>query len=98
MTHVALTTVPGQAHPTTDGPPATRAAENLSRHGRIRAWTRSALRDLVYDAAVGVWAVVAFTVLVTGIAVTSSLLLLVIGVLIWVGFAHIVRWTTSVDR
>jgi len=98
MTHVDLTTVPEQAHPSTDGPPATQAAENPSRHRRVRSWTRSALRDLVYDAAVGVWAVVAFTVLVTGIAVTSSLLVLVIGVFVWVGFAHIVRWMTLVDR
>lgn len=58
----------------------------------------SVLRDLAYAGAVCAWAVVCFSILVTGIAVTSSLLVLVVGVFVWIGFAHVVRWTTSVDR
>jgi RND superfamily putative drug exporter len=69
-----------------------------TRQGRIRAWTTSALRDLGYASAVFLWSIVAFTVLVTGVSVTASLLVLVIGVFVWVGFAYIVRWTTAVDR
>lgn len=65
---------------------------------RVRSWTRSAFRDVVYAGAVCIWAVVGFTVLVTGIAVTSSLLFFVVGVFVWIGFAHVVRWTTWVDR
>lgn len=34
----------------------------------------------------------------TAIAVTTSLLVLVVGVLVWVGFAYLVRRTTWVDR
>jgi len=30
--------------------------------------------------------------------VTVSLLVLVVGVFVWIGFAYIVRWTTWVDR
>jgi len=67
-------------------------------HRRIGAWTRSALRDMVYSGAGFVWSIVAFTILVTGVAVTASLLFLVVGVFVWVGFAHVLRWTTWVDR
>jgi hypothetical protein len=57
-----------------------------------------ALRDLVYDGAVALWSIVAFTVLVTGVALTVSLIVLIIGVFVWVGFVYVVRWTTWVDR
>ena len=69
-----------------------------TRQGRIRAWTTWSLRDLGYDGAVFLWSIVAFTILVAGVSVTASLLVLVIGVFVWVGFAYIVRWTTWVDR
>jgi hypothetical protein len=61
-------------------------------------WTTSALRDLVYAGAVLVWSIVAFNVLVIGVSLTASLLVLIVGVFVWVGFAYIVRWTTWVDR
>jgi hypothetical protein len=61
-------------------------------------WTTSALRDLVYAGAVFVWSIVAFNVLVIGVSLTASLLVLIVGVFVWVGFAYIVRWTTWVDR
>src|SRR5512132_2286602 len=69
-----------------------------TRQRRIRAWTTSSLRDLGYDGAVFLWSIVAFAILVVGVSVTASLLVLVIGVFVWVGFAYIVRWTTWVDR
>src|SRR3954454_21666321 len=61
-------------------------------------WTRAALRDLVYCGAVVAWSFAGFTILVTGVAVTSSLLVLVVGVFVWIGFVHVLRWTTWVDR
>jgi hypothetical protein len=67
-------------------------------HRRIRAWTRSALRDVVYSGAGFVWSIAAFTILVSGAAVTASLLFLVVGVFVWIGFVHVLRWTTWVDR
>ncbi|MFZ1114551.1 MAG: sensor domain-containing protein [Propionibacteriaceae bacterium] len=44
------------------------------------------------------WSIAGFTILVTGAAVTGSLLFLVVGVFVWIGFVHVLRWTTSVDR
>jgi hypothetical protein len=59
---------------------------------------KTALRDLVYLGAVFLWSIAAFTILVTGVAVTASLLVFVVGVFVWIGFAYVARWTTSVDR
>ena len=74
-----------QAAPTTDG-------------ARLRKWTATSLRDLVYCGAVFLWSIVAFTVVVTGVSVTLSLLILIIGVFVWVGFVYVLRWMTRVDR
>jgi hypothetical protein len=63
-----------------------------------RVWVAGGLRDIGYAAATLAWSVVGFTVCVTGISVTASLLALVIGLPVWLGFAHAVRWTTGVDR
>jgi Putative sensor len=98
MTHVDLTTVTEGPSPSLVGRTHPRRAGATPRPGRVRAWTRSSLRDLVYAGAVGVWSVVGFTVLVTGVSVTSSLLVLVVGVFVWIGFAHVLRWMTLVDR
>lgn len=65
---------------------------------RILAWTTAALRDLVYAAAVFLWSIVAFTVLVTGVSLTVSLIVFVVGVFVWVGFVYVARGTTWVDR
>ena len=74
------------------------APARAGRAPRARAWTRAALRDLVYDGAVFAWSIAAFTVLVTGFTVTASLLFLAIGVFVWIGFAYVLRWATRVDR
>jgi hypothetical protein len=44
------------------------------------------------------WSIAGFTILVTSAAVTGSLLFLVVGVFVWIGFVHVLRWTTWVDR
>jgi hypothetical protein len=64
----------------------------------MRVWTTSALRDLVYCGAIFLWSIVAFTVFVVGVSVTASLLVFIVGVFVWIGFAYVVRWTTTVDR
>lgn len=75
-----------------------RQAGQEPRRMRTRGWMTSALRDLVYSGAVFAWSIAAFTILVTGVAVTASLLVFVIGVFVWAGFAYVLRWTTWVDR
>jgi hypothetical protein len=68
------------------------------RTRRARGWTASRLRDLLYCCAIFAWSAVAFTVLVTGVTLTLSLIVFVVGVFVWVGFAYAARWTTRVDR
>src|SRR4051812_37806621 len=48
--------------------------------------------------AAGRGSIAGFTILVTGAAVTASLLFLVVGVFVWMGFVHVPRWTTWIDR
>jgi hypothetical protein len=77
---------------------AHRSAAHGTRRMRARAWTTSALRDVVYAGAVFGWSLAAFTIVVTGVSVTASLLVLAVGLFVWFGFAHVLRWTTWVDR
>lgn len=60
--------------------------------------TTAALRDLAYSAAVCLWGVAAFSIVVSGLSVTVALLPLAVGVFAWGGFVHVLRWTTYVDR
>ena len=83
---------------TTREPPVALSPGPTTRRSSTTAWVRSALRDLLYAGAVFLWSIVGFTVLVTGASLTVSLLVLVIGVFVWIGFAYVVRWTTRVDR
>lgn len=76
-------------------PPAAHLPQPWSR---IWSWTVEALRDILYCIAVFMWSIVAFTVLVTGVSLTISLLIFVFGVFVWVAFAYAARWTTWVDR
>lgn len=83
------------------GTPAVHPRTERARHARvehIHAWSVTGLRDLVYAGAVFLWSIVAFTVLVTGVSVTLSLLVFVVGVFVWIGFVYVVRATTWVDR
>jgi hypothetical protein len=81
------------------GPGTARSSATVRpRRSRLGAWARSGLRDAIYSAAIFAWSIVAFTVLVTGLAVTASLFVLVVGVLAWIGFVSAARWTPWVDR
>jgi hypothetical protein len=97
MTHIDLTPIADAApqHVDRDTMPHGDAEPPKTR---FSAWTRSALRDMIYCGAGFAWSIAAFTILVTGIAVTASLLFLLVGVFAWIGFAHVLRWTTWVDR
>jgi len=98
MTHVDLTPIADRAPHPVDPDTMPSGADAEPRHRRIGAWTRLALRDMVYSGAAFAWSIAAFAILVTGVAVTASLLFLVVGVFVWIGFAHALRWTTWVDR
>jgi hypothetical protein len=99
MTNTRVQPTPGQVlDATTDGETELRNTGAERRLGRIAAWTGSALRDVVYCGVVLAWSIAAFTILVTGAAVTASLLFLVVGVFVWIGFVHVLRWTTWIDR
>jgi hypothetical protein len=98
MTHADLTPTADAAPHRLDREMLPQGANAQPRHRRIHAWTRSALRDVVYSGAVFAWSIAAFTILVTGAAVTASLLVLIVGVFVWIGFAYVLRWTTWVDR
>ena len=98
MTHVDLTPIAERAPHPVHHETARHGTAAEPPHRWIRAWTRSALRDVVYCGAGFAWSIAAFTILVTGAAVTASLLFLVVGVFVWIGFVHVLRWTTWVDR
>ena len=83
---------------TTKAGPGVAEPRREMRTRGLQAWTNAALRDLVYAGAVFVWSIAAFTILVTGVSVTLSLLVLIVGVFVWVGFAYVLRGTTWVDR
>ena len=97
MTDIGLTTITDQAPQHVDRDPMPNGDAG-PRNTRFSAWTRSALRDMVYCGAGFAWSIAAFTILVSGIALTASLLFLLVGVFAWIGFAHVLRWTTWVDR
>ena len=97
MTHLDLTPIADTVPPHVDRDTMPHG-DAEPRNTRFSAWTRAALRDMVYCGAGFAWSIVAFTILVTGIAATASLLFLLVGVLAWIGFAHVLRWTTWVDR
>jgi signal transduction histidine kinase len=58
----------------------------------------SAGREFLYLIAVFAMSIVAFVVWVTGLSLSLSLLVLIVGLAVWVGTASVFRWTASVDR
>jgi hypothetical protein len=65
---------------------------------RGRAVARRVGLDLVYLVAVLFTSVLGFCVWVTGLSVTLSLLVLIVGVFAWLATVYVVRWTTLLDR
>jgi signal transduction histidine kinase len=70
----------------------------LTAGARIGAVAARAGRDLAYVLAIFCTSVLAFTVLVTGLSLTLSLLVFVIGVFVWMGTVYAFRWMTWVER
>jgi signal transduction histidine kinase len=68
------------------------------RQASAKSLLRRAGVDLVYLVAVLGLSVLAFVVWVTGLTVTLSLLVLIVGIFVWLGTAHLFRWTVGIDR
>jgi signal transduction histidine kinase len=66
--------------------------------GRMRAGARRIGLDLAYIVAILATSILAFCVWVTGLTVTASLLILVVGIFCWLATAYAFRWTTRIDR
>ncbi len=62
------------------------------------ALAKTAGRDFVYLLAVFCMSIIAFVVWVTGLTLTVSLLVLIVGVFVWLGTAYAFRWTATIDR
>ena len=65
---------------------------------RVRAAIDTIWRDFVYVLGAFTMSIVGFVVWVTGLSVTVSLLVLIIGAFVWVGTLYAFRWTTALDR
>ncbi len=65
---------------------------------RLRAAIDTIWRDFVYLLGAFTMSIIGFVVWVTGLSVTVSLLVLIIGAFVWVGTLYAFRWTTAVDR
>jgi Putative sensor len=55
-------------------------------------------RDLAYLVAVLPLSILAFAVWVTGLTLTLSLLILIVGIFVWLGTTYVFRWTAGIDR
>jgi signal transduction histidine kinase len=76
-------------------------SEPRPRRGLGAGLARGAKRvgkDLAYLVAVLALSIVAFVVWVTGLSLTLSLLVLVVGIFVWLGTVYAFRWTVAVDR
>src|SRR4051794_7824889 len=70
------------------------------RHGRFWEYltSRQLGRDALYMLVVLPFSIIAFTLWVTGVSVTLSLIVFVIGFPIFVAFAAVNRWWADVQR
>jgi signal transduction histidine kinase len=55
-------------------------------------------REFIYLLGMLCMSIIGFVVWVTGLSVTLSLLVLIIGLLVWIGTAYAFRWTATLDR
>ena len=70
----------------------------MNAMNRARTYAHRAGRDLAYVAAVLPLSIVGFVLWVTGVTVTASLLVLIVGGLAWLASARAFRAAASVDR
>src|SRR5262245_11556643 len=93
---IAMNTLDTQTMPTVQLDTAARPRRGLGT--RLVGIARRIGGDLAYLVAMLALSVLAFVVWVTGLTVTLSLLLFVVGFLVWIGTAYLFRWTVAIDR
>jgi signal transduction histidine kinase len=76
----------------------TAVGSTASSSRRTVALASTVARDLVYLLAVLCMSIIEFVVWVTGVSITVSLLVLIVGLAVWLGTAYAFRGTASVDR
>ena len=85
-----------EPQPMSTAGPTTALPADASRP--LLALASTAVRDFVYMLAVLGTSILAFIVWVTGLSLTISLLVLIVGALVWLGTAYVFRWTATIDR
>jgi signal transduction histidine kinase len=83
---------------TMPGTMATSITPAQPRPGRALRLAGQAGRDLLYLIATLCMSIIGFVVWVTGVSVTLSLLVLLVGLFVWLGTAYMFRGTASLDR
>jgi signal transduction histidine kinase len=81
--------------------PGAAPAPSLPARSRARRSVALAARtghEFVYLLGMLCMSIIGFVVWVTGLSLTLSLLVLIVGVLVWLGTAYAFRWTASLDR
>jgi signal transduction histidine kinase len=74
------------------------AAGSTARSRPVLSLLAGAARDFVYLLAVFCLSIVEFVVWVTGVSLTISLLILIVGVVVWLGTAYAFRGMATIDR
>ncbi len=83
---------------THDTPTVSILSSKPTATDRVRATLDWVWRDFAYLLGAFTMSIIGFVVWVTGLSVTVSLLVLIIGAFVWVGTLYAFRWTTAVDR
>jgi signal transduction histidine kinase len=81
--------------------PRSVPAAALSADTRARQLRKLAARtgqDFIYMLGVLCTSIIGFVVWVTGLSLTLSLLVLIVGLLVWLGTTYVFRWTVTLDR
>jgi signal transduction histidine kinase len=76
----------------------TAVGSTTRSHRPVLALATTAARDFIYLLAVLCMSIIGFVVWVTGVSVTLSLLIVIVGVLVWLATAYAFRATATVDR
>jgi signal transduction histidine kinase len=87
-----------ETQPMTPAGPAAAQDPPRRRARPFASLASTVARDFGYLLAVFCMSIVAFVVWVTGLSLTISLLILIVGAFVWLGTAYVFRWTAGVDR
>jgi hypothetical protein len=78
--------------------PSNAGGRDAKSRSRLASLARRIGTDLAYIGAVFLTSILAFVAWVTGLTLTASLLILVVGIFVWLATAYAFRWTTWIDR